>query len=65
MDPEDRVDGCGRCLFGKLVVVFVCAHRVECKEKGEEKAVGVPAHGEEVLETSEYSRDNDTRSLRE
>jgi hypothetical protein len=51
--PEDRVDGCGRCLFGKLVVVFVRAHRVECKEKRKEKAVGVPAHGEGVLETRE------------
>lgn len=56
MDPEDRVDGCGPCLFRKLVVVFVCAHRVECKEKREEKAVDVPAHGEKGLEAREYSR---------
>jgi hypothetical protein len=51
VDPEDRVDGCGRLLFGKLVVAFMRAHHVECKERREEKKVCEPAHSEVGLES--------------
>ena len=44
MDPEDRVDRCAGRLFGKDVVMLVCAHCVEREEGHEEQAVGVPAH---------------------
>jgi hypothetical protein len=44
VDPEDRVDRCAGRLFGKDVVMLVCAHCVEREEGHEEQAVGVPAH---------------------
>jgi hypothetical protein len=44
VDPEDRVNGCAGRLFGKNLVMFMCARCVECEEGHKEQAVGVPSH---------------------